>query len=245
MIANRLVTIYSMMERHDRSGAGGLSLCPVAAELTGVDGAGIALATDGQGVTSLCTSGRLAHQLMELEMALGDGPAADVARTGEVTGEADLRAPAYARWPLYVPEALAVGALAVFGFPVRIGAVRFGALTLCRESPGELSTEQRVDAGLMASVVARAVLAMRAGSPDGSLLEELRGGPELDFRVHQAAGMLAVQGSTSVRDALVALRARAYASGTELSTLAHRVVTRQTSLHPETRVWVDRRGNPT
>lgn len=243
MATNRLVTIYTMMERHDRSGVGELAFCPVAAELTGVDGAGVALSTDGHGVTSLCTSGRFAHQLMELEMTLSDGPAVEVARTGEAAGEADLLAPASSRWPLYVPEALAIGVRAVFGFPVRIGAVRFGALTLCREAPGELSAEQRVDAGLMASVVARAVLAMQAGNPDGSLLEELRGGPELDFRVHQAAGMLAVQGSTSVRDALVSLRARAYASGTELSVLAQRVVTRQTSLHPETREWVDHAGD--
>ncbi len=245
VVTSRLVTIYTMMENHDRSGVGGPSLCPVAAALTGLDGAGVALTTSGHGVTSLCTSGGLAFHLMELEMTLSDGPGVEAARTGEVSSEADLLASATSRWPLYVPEALALGARAVFGFPVHIGAVRFGALTLCRRGPGDLSAEQRADAGLMATVVARAVLAMQAGSPDGSLLEELRGGAELDFRVHQAAGMLAVQGTTSVRDALVALRARAYASATELSVLAQRVVTRQTSLDPETREWIDHRGDAT
>jgi hypothetical protein len=240
VVADRLTDIFSMMERHDREGANTLSLCSVAAEITGLSGAGIALASSVGGMTTLCTSGAVARSLMQLEMTLGDGPGVEAARTGIAVEESDLLRTVSTRWPLYSPEALAIGAKAVFGFPVRVGAVRFGALSLFRLSPGALTAAQASDAYIMASVIARAVLAMQGGAHQGDLLQELKGHPTLDFRVHQAAGMLAVQGSMSVRDALVALRAHAYSTGTELSALAERVVIRATCFEALTGEWIDR-----
>jgi hypothetical protein len=148
-----------------------------------------------------------------------------------------LSDPLVSRWPFYTPEALNLGARAVFGFPVRVGAVRFGALSLFRLTPGPLSAAQASDGLLMAGVIARSVLSMQAGASEGELLGELHGESRLDFRVHQAAGMVAVQGSMSVKNALVALRAHAFASEMELSTLAEHVVTRIIFFDPETGEW--------
>jgi hypothetical protein len=91
----------------------------------------------------------------------------------------------------------------------------------------------------MASVISRAILAEQAGGSPGGLVGELNGVSMLDFRVHQAAGMLAIQGSMTVRDALVFLRAHAFAIASQLSDLAERVVSGTTRLAPDSREWID------
>jgi hypothetical protein len=243
MVANRLADIFSLMEKYDHDAAAGRSLCRVAAEITELDGASISLTSSVDGMTSLCSSDEVAQSLLELEITVGEGPATNVTQSDEAVSEADLVASMTQRWPLFSPGAFDLGARAVFGFPVQVGAIRFGALSLYRLSTGPLSVAQASDGYLMASVVARSVLSMQAGASPGELLDEFRGGATLDFRVHQAAGMLAVQGSLSVKDALVALRAHAFSSNTELSSLAEHVVTRQTRFDPDVGEWVNSADN--
>jgi hypothetical protein len=91
----------------------------------------------------------------------------------------------------------------------------------------------------MASVIGRAILTTQAGGSRESLVGELDGSSMLDFRVHQAAGMVAVQGSMSVKDALVILRAHAFAIGCPLAELADRVVSLTTRYEIETLEWMN------
>jgi len=233
----RLLDIFTLMERLGRESSNGIELCGVAAEFMSLDGAGIALVHDGGELSSLCTSNETAKALMELELTLGEGPTVDAGR-GDAVAAANLIEAGASHWNLYRPEALALGVRAVFGYPVRLGAVHFGALNLFRCSPGPLDTDQATDAYLMASVIGRAILTYQAGGSADRLVGELNGSSMLDFRIHQAAGMLAVQGSMSVRDALVSLRAHAFGIGCPLSELADRVVTRSTRYAPETGKWL-------
>jgi hypothetical protein len=237
--ANRLADIFSLMEKYDRDDTAALSLCRAAAEIMELDGASISLTSSDQEMTGLCASDSVAQSLSDLEITVSEGPAINAIRSGVVVSEADLFDSPRQRWPLYTPGALDLGARAVFGFPVRVGAIRFGVLSLFRLAPGQLRADQMTDGYLMASVVARSVLSMQAGASPGELLDEFHGGARLDFRVHQAAGMLAVQGSMPVKDALVALRAHAFSSNTELSDLAEQVVARQTRLDPVAMEWVE------
>jgi hypothetical protein len=239
--ANRLADIFSLMEKYDRDDSPTLSLCRAAAEIMELDGASISLTSSEDEMTSLCASDGVAQSLCDLEITVSEGPAMNAIRSGVVISEEDLFNSLRQRWPLYTPGALELGARAVFGFPVRVGAVRFGVLSLFRLTSGELRGNQTTDGYLMASVVARSVLSMQAGASPGELLDEFHGGARLDFRVHQAAGMLAVQGSMPVKDALVALRAHAFSSETELSILAEHVVTRKARLDPVAMEWV---GDP-
>ncbi len=226
------------MERFEREGSNGSALCAVAAEFMALDGAGIAMISDSEDLTSLCTSNHAAGALMDLEITLGEGPAVDASRGG-ANQDTNLLGATASNWETYRPEAAALGARAVFGFPVRLGAIRFGALSLFRTTPGPLNAEQDSDAYLMASVIGRAILSTQAGGAQENLVGELNGASMLDFRVHQAAGMLAVQGSLSVKDALVLLRAHAFGVGCQLSELADRVVSGSTLLDLETGTWVD------
>jgi hypothetical protein len=91
----------------------------------------------------------------------------------------------------------------------------------------------------MASVLGRAILTTQAGGSFQTLVGELNGSSMFDFRVHQAAGMVAVQGSMSVKDALVLLRAHAFAIGCRLGELADRVVSLTMRYEFETLEWID------
>ena len=110
---------------------------------------------------------------------------------------------------------------------MRIGAIRLGALSLYERRPGPLTEAQSSDAYLMASVVGRAMLAIQAGTPTDSIGSELDRESTFHHTVHQAAGMVAVQGTMSVGEALARLRAHAFASNATASMLASRIVYRE------------------
>ncbi len=213
-------------------------LCSVAAQVTGQNGAMIALASSDPTMTSYCASGVAGPALMDLEMTLGEGPCVEAYRSEMAVEEGDLRRSTNSNWQPYAASAVALGARAVFGFPVRMGAVRLGALGLYRDRTGPLSDEQVTYAFLMASVIGRAVLTLQAGAPADSLSSELLDEAMFDFSVHQAAGMVAAQGEMSVKDALVALRMHAYAESQSLSDVAASVIARRLHYQFEGRIWL-------
>jgi hypothetical protein len=230
------------MAQYEREGANEGSLCMVAAEITDLSGAGIALHSSNDDLTSMGASNPASTGLMDLEITLREGPCNDACRGEDAVEEADLIKSAIDRWVFYTPQAIAIGARAVFGFPVRIGAVRLGALSLYRDRKGSLTYEQASSGYLMASVIGRAILAMQAGASGGALAAELEREATFDFAIHQAAGMLAVQGSTDVGEALVLLRTHAFATDTPISTLATRVIARETSFDKVKGEWLDETG---
>jgi hypothetical protein len=233
--SSRLLRIFDLMSQREHDGAPGL-LCCVAADVTGQSGAVIALASSST-MTSYCAGGKVGAALADLEMTLGEGVCWEAYRSETAVEEANLRASTRADWQSYAPSAVALGVHAVFGFPVRMGAVRLGALGLYRDRSGPLSDEQVTDAFLMASVIGRAVLTLQAGAAPGSLSSELLDEAMFDFSVHQAAGMIAAQGEMSVKDAIVALRMHAFAENQSLSEVTASVIARRLRYRLEGRTW--------
>jgi len=237
--AERLIQIFELMEIHERTREHAPALCTVAAEVTNLSGAAIALASPGDQFTPLCAGDEISEKLLDLEITVGQGPGVEASLSGVAIFESNLLSPESSRWMFYAPEAVALGVRAVFGYPLRIGAARFGSLILYCDQPGMLDDTQTSDAYLMASVIGRAVLAMQAGAPGEGLENEIAGLSMLDFTVHQAAGMLAVQASVPVKDALVALRSHAFATESSPTTLAARVVSRKTRYDALSGAWRD------
>ena len=137
--------------------------------------------------------------------------------------EADLAEPITPRWLALAPAIVRAGARALFGFPLRVGAIRLGALNLHQDHPGPLSENQHSDALTMAYLAARMVL---SSGPSGPGLVT-RSGAEFHLAVHQAAGMVSVQLEVSLAEALVRLRARAFAADTTVDAVAAEVVDRR------------------
>ena len=146
---------------------------------------------------------------------------------GTAVLEPDLAAPTLARWPGFAAPAVAGEAKAVFGFPVRVGAARLGALSLYRDRAGPLSDDQHADALVMADVAARAVLSMQADAAPGTLAAELASEADLHSVVHQAAGMVSFQLGVTVGEALVRLRGHAFRTDRLLADVADDVVNRR------------------
>ena len=242
MPTDRLIDIFTLMERRTRGGTSLATLCLISAEFLGLDGSSIVLSGDDGEFTSLCASNSIARALTNLEIVLGQGPTIEACRGAIVNEPSLLDAPE--RWSLFTPRAIELGAQAVFGYPVRLGGVRFGAISLFRLGSGQLTGTQEGDAYLMASVIGRAILADEAGGNGGGLVGELGGESRLDFVVHQAAGMIAVQGSMSIRDALVSMRAHSFAVDWELAALADRILSRESSFDPQSRTWRDESDRP-
>ncbi len=201
-------------------------LCEVGARVIGITGAGVMLMSGEIPRGSLCSTNEVSSLIEELQYTLGEGPCVDAYRHDEVVLEPELADPATPRWLAFTPPAVEAGARAVFGFPLRVGAVRLGALNLYRDRPGSLSDGQHADALVMAGVVARWVLEVQAGAPPGGLARELEVGTDFRFVVHNAAGMVSVQLGVSVNDALIRLRAYAFSTDRLLRDVAQDVVDR-------------------
>ncbi|MBW4077705.1 MAG: GAF domain-containing protein [Acidobacteria bacterium] len=237
MASERLIEIFTLMANHEREHPNGVSLCSVAREITELSGAGISISSKDGTHAQLCASNGVAQSLMDLEITFEEGPGHEASKNGTANEVSDLLGDEAQRWAFYSPEAAELGVRAVFGFPIHIGAVVFGALSLYRDRTGPLSEKQSSGAYLMASVIGRAVLVMQAGAPQGSIADELQGQATFDFSVHQAAGMLAVQAKLSVKDALVMLRSHAFVVEMSPSELAQRIISGETRFDVESESW--------
>jgi hypothetical protein len=227
MPGERLVRILGLLSADGDTEPGPARLCDVAAAAVSMTGAGVMLMSGDVPRGSVCSSNSVSALIEELQFTLGEGPCVDAYEQDQPVLEPDLVAPVVARWPAFSAPTIGAGARAVFGFPMHVGSIRLGALNLYRDTAGPIDADQHADALVMADVAARTVLAMQARAlPDGVALA-LEAGAEFRLVVHQASGMVAVQLGVSVTDALVRLRAYAFANNALLSDVAQEVVARR------------------
>ncbi|MGB5758691.1 MAG: GAF and ANTAR domain-containing protein [Acidimicrobiales bacterium] len=198
----------------------------MAASATGMTGAGIMLMSDGGPRGSLCTTDEASDLIEQLQFTLGEGPCIDAYRQDRAVVEPDLAAPEVSRWPAFTGPAVESGVRAVFGFPIRVGAVRLGAVNLYRNRPGPLTAEQHADSLVTAEVLAEAILALQADAEMGQIARALEVDSDFHYLVHQASGMIAVQLGVSVEEALIRLRAYAFSSERTVADIAQAVVER-------------------
>ena len=176
---------------------------------------------------SVCSTDIVSAHIEELQFTLGEGPCVDAYHHDRPVLEPNLVTPAATRWVAFTPAAAEAGARAVFGFPVRTGTARIGALNLYNDQPGSLTDEQFQDALVLAEVAAQLILAVQAGLPPGQLAAELEQGGDLRYVVHQATGMISVQLDVSLTHALIRLRAHAFSAQRPLNEVAAEVVNRR------------------
>ena len=115
----------------------------------------------------------------------------------------------------------------MFSFPLRVGSTGIGSLDLSCARPGPLTPRQRRDAVTMSDVVTQMLLAAQAEAWASGLASEFDDPRIMRLEVHQAAGMLSEQLDIRTADALVLLRARAYAAERPVDEVARDVVSRK------------------
>jgi GAF domain len=209
-------------------------LAEMSAQFTNVSGAGIMLMSGDIQRGAVGVSDDVAARIEELQYTLGEGPCVDAYQQDRPVMEPDLVAPDFVRWSAFSPAAVAAGVRSIFGFPLRLGGARLGALNLYRDQPGRLSDEDHANALVAADVVCRALLVMQADAAPGTVSAALGQGTDFGAVVHQASGMVSVQLDVSVAEALIRLRAYAFANNQHLSEVGTAVVARQLSFDAPT-----------
>jgi hypothetical protein len=179
---------------------------------------------DGQlrGAAGVSETGVAAVQ--ELQLALGEGPCTDAWRSSAAVLEADLADPVVVRWPAFAQAAVEAGVMAVFSFPLHLGAIRIGVLVLYRDRAGGLSADQLAYGLVLADVATQVVLGLQAGAPPDTLHELLAKEPAHWAEIHQATGIISVRLEVALDEAFVRLRARAFADDLSLRATAREIV---------------------
>lgn len=202
-------------------------------EMLGVSGAGISLVSDTGNRAVVCATDDVSARIEELQVTLGEGPCIDAVSGGGPVMVADLADRddlAVDRWPAFLAAVTDAGVRAVFAFPLRIGAIRVGAIDLYRTRRGGLDQGQLAAALLAAESASVGLLSVQ--TPNGGLTENAAA-IDNQALVHQATGMVMVQLALPIEQAFLVLRARAFSTGRPLSELAKDVVERRVRFTPE------------
>ena len=194
-------------------------------------GVGISLLSEGTDPLPVAASNETCVLVEELQFVMGEGPCIDAYASRSPVLVPDLGATVATTWPGYAPAAHLHGVRAVFAFPLQIGAARLGALDVYREHTGSLSPVALSRALTFAEVAMQGLLYGSTGTSDGAnLFDDLQGNR---FEVYQAQGMVMAQLDITAEEALMRLRAHAYARELRAIDVARDVIARKLTLESD------------
>lgn len=192
-----------------------LSADGAAASLFATGGANLVLATDP-----------IAAVLEREQQKLGEGPSLMAFASREPVIVRDLRGEdAQARWPSLARAVADMQVGRFLALPMSVGGIRLGVLSLYSTAGGPLPRRLLPAALLAADTAALAMLDAESEYPSDVPLSEV--GPVLDYRVHQATGMVMGQTGLDAHDAFTRLRARAFSQDVPLRRVATDVISRR------------------
>jgi hypothetical protein len=213
-------------------------LCEACVLLFDVDAAAISLVFDGANSGTLGSSGASGRMYDELQFTLGEGPCLDSVSHRAPIFVADLADPDDNRWPIYGPALLSHQIRGVFAMPVLVAGEHVGALDLFRVRPGLLKGEHFAGAIVAAELAGipmldllNADLQAAANDPNSNAWTELHALSRAE--VSQATGMLVAQLGVEPAEALVRLRAHAYATGRSSTDVARDILDRRLRLEAD------------
>jgi hypothetical protein len=191
--------------------------------LPGEDAAVSVLGAPGDSRTLAATS-RRAETLDEMQIDLGEGPAWDAHRTCRATEMLVHDERHFAAWPFFAPSAAVAGAGSVLAVPLLVGPSSIGAVTLSSSASMRLDAQELQLAGRLSGTLARAVAEqMTTPRADGTLVRD----HTLSRReVHRATGMVVSRMRTTPADALLMMRAHAFAEGIGVRDVAALIIAR-------------------
>ena len=199
-------------------------LCAAVVRALPAAGAGVSV-IDRHGVTGFAAaSDEESEYLEELQFTLGEGPCVDALAGRRPVLEPNVRTGAMARWPMYAPAVLERGVQAVFAFPLQVGAARLGVLDIYRRHPAGLDSGALALALTFADVTVSNLLDAQGGLDVGGRQDALDEMMSYRTELYQAQGMVMVDLGVSVDEAMVRLRAYAFAHERRLSEVARDIV---------------------
>lgn len=208
-------------------------LCSAFLKQLPVTGAAVSMFGGAASETLVCASDTLAARLDELQFDLGEGPRWEALHTRLPVLVPDVRYTDPYVWPVFSKALLETEAAALFVFPLTLGAMDLGVVELHHTQPGSLSYADYSTAAMLAGQTAwhllRRVLSVNSPDRDPVLEAALMSRRE----IHQATGMVLAQSGATAADALLLLRAHAFAHGMTLRETADAVLQGRLSFAPE------------
>ena len=203
-----------------------------------IDAAAISLVFDGAASGTLGSSGESARTYDELQFTLGEGPCLDSVALRSPVLVADLADPDNNRWPIYGPAMLSHRIRGVFAMPVLVAGEHIGALDFFRAQPGQLESDHLAGAIVAAELAGVPMLDLMnddllaaVNDPESNAWAELHDLSRAE--VSQATGMLVAQLGVDPAEALVRLRAHAYATGRSSTDVARDILDRRLKLEAD------------
>lgn len=203
-----------------------------------VDAAAISLVFDGTNSGTLGSSGGPARMYDELQFTLGEGPCLDSVTHRTPILVADLADPNDARWPVYGPAMLSHEIRGVFAMPLLVAGEHVGALDLFRAQPGRLESEHFAGAIVAAELAGIPLLDLMntdlqaaVNDPNSNAWAEFNTLSRAE--VSQATGMLVAQLGVQPAEALIRLRAHAYATSRSATDVARDILDRRLKLEAD------------
>ena len=206
-----------------------------------------ALAVAGpSGLTSVCASrvvgdrprgvvwasDERARQLDDLQVVVGEGPGVTALMGGGPVLVLDLLEHWRMSWLAFDGAAAELGVRSICSFPLQIGAVRLGVLTLHGVVPASLAAAQFSEVLAVCDDLSVAFLVSDAGSGDWSSVLDAALDRPLAI-TSQAAGMVMVQLNSTIADATARLCAHSFSSGVSLEEVSRSVVERTFRFEPD------------
>ena len=194
-------------------------LCHAICRVLGAEGASLTLDNATSNRLTLCATDHVAAHLDSAQEVLGEGPCIDAYITG-VPVVADLES-AVRRWPLFADRIRPTGIELLYALPMHAGPSVLGVVSLYKREASGL-TADLADAAFLVEAIGAAVV---SAAREHMVLNDLDAWPSRRD-VHQATGMVIAQLAVTEADALAILRAHAYATGTDLPSVARTVIDR-------------------
>lgn len=173
-------------------------------------------------VETICASDAVAAELDETQLDSGVGPCWRARATAAPVLLPDLHRDASAAWPLFLGTATQHSVSSVYAFPMVVGLVEVGVVDLYATRAHALSVAQVDEAALLANSVGRRILRSALDSLD----DDVAANASPRRFVHQATGMVVAQLRVAPDDALLIIRAHAFASGRPVREVAEAIISR-------------------
>ncbi|WP_104082738.1 GAF and ANTAR domain-containing protein [Cryobacterium sp. Y11] len=202
------------------------SICDPFLQVLPVNAAAVCTLGAPFGSETVCASNSMAAHFDELQFDLGEGPSWAALATRRAVLVDNFPTSRGTTWPALMKASEHSGVHAVYAFPLILGSLEIGAVSLHSNRSGGLSPAQILDAEVLVNLTAVQVL--RRSLTFQTLKTNLEDNEGYSRRVvHQATGMVLAQLNLSAADALLIIHGHAFAHGRTVREVASDVVTRR------------------
>lgn len=196
-----------------------------------VSGAALSAFSGSMQETALHSSDALASRLEELQFDLGEGPRWEAVRSRTPVLLPNVALMSREKWPVFAKALQETEAQALFVFPIVVGAMDIGVVELYRITPGGFSQSELETARALTDEAGWSLLRQILVPDSGEDSPTASSSP---FRrdIHQATGMILAQTGGTAAEALLLLRAHAFANGKTLRETSFEVLQRRLDFTP-------------